>query len=79
MDTKYVYVVRNTCQLIPEVSSICLEMYISDTDEDNNILSKQQRIANNLQTTVLLDVYYQYAHDSVMLWYKTYTINAQTA
>lgn len=54
-------------------------MYISDTDEDHSILSKQQRVANNLNTTVAVDVYYQYSHDGVMLWYKTYSLIAQTA
>lgn len=78
--TRYVYVVRSTCQLIPEVSNICLEMYISEHDDDKSILTKQRRIATNLGCTIIIDVYYQYDGTEVMLWYKTYTVcgtNAQ--
>jgi hypothetical protein len=76
--TRYVYVTRNTCQLTPEVSNICLEMYISEHEEDSSIISKQRRIATNLGCPIIIDVYYQYDGGEVMLWYKTYTVTSDT-
>lgn len=71
---KYVYIVRNTCQFTPEVSNICLEMYISDYEEDHCIMSNHKKIANNLGCPIIIDVYHQHNGTAVMLWYKTYTI-----
>lgn len=70
---RFVYVVRNTCQLTPDVSNICLEMYVSCDDCDETILSKQRRVAENLKTLVKVDVYQEHTDNVTMLWYTTYT------
>ncbi len=72
---KYVYVVRNTCHLTPDVSNICLEMYVSYDEEDTEIMNKQRRIANNLQCPIIIDIYQEYDNTKIMLWYKSYTIS----
>lgn len=72
---RYVYVVRNTCQMTPEVANVCLEMYISEYEEDHRILSKHRNIANSLRCPIIIDLYHQHEGTEVMLWYKTYTIS----
>lgn len=73
---RYVYVVRNTCSLTPDVSNICLEMYVSYNDYDNNILSKQRRVAENLKIPIYVDVYQEHTDQQTMLLYTTYTFNS---
>ena len=73
---KYVYVVRNTCSLSPDVSNICLEMYTSYDDYDENILSKQRRVAEHLKTPIYVDVYQEHTDKKTMLLYTTYTFNS---
>jgi hypothetical protein len=71
----YIYVVRNTCSLTPDVSNICLEMYTSCRDYDEYILSKQKRIAKNLNITIYVDVYQEHTDNRTMLLHTTYTFN----
>lgn len=73
---KYVYVVRNTCSLSPDVSNICLEMYISYDDYDENILSKHRRVAEHLKVPIYVDVYQEHTDKQTMLLYTTYTFNS---
>ncbi len=74
---KYIYVVRNTCSLTPDVSNICLEMYTSHDEYDEYILSKQKRVAENLNTTIYVDVYQEHIDHRTMLLYTTYTFNCK--
>lgn len=74
---KYIYVVRNTCSLTPDVSNICLEMYTSYDEYDEYILSKQKRVAENLNITVNIDVYQEHIDHRTMLLYTTYTFNSK--
>lgn len=76
VERKYIYVVRNTCSLTPNVSNICLEMYISYDDDDEKILSKQRRIAEHLKIPIYVDVYQEHTDKKTMLLYTTYTFNS---
>ena len=69
----YIYVVRNTCSLTPDVSSICLERYTSTCDYDEHILSRQRRVAKNLNVTIYVDVYQEHTDHRTMLLHTTYT------
>lgn len=72
---RYIYVVRNTCQLTPDVSNICLEMYVSCDDNDQHILEKQRRVSACLNTPIYVDVYQEHTDNTTMLLYTTYTFN----
>jgi hypothetical protein len=76
LEGRYVYVVRNTCSLTPDVSNICLEMYISYDDYDESILSQQRRVAENLKVPIYVDVYHEHTDEKTMLLYTTYTFNS---
>jgi hypothetical protein len=72
---RYIYVVRNNCYLTPDIHNLCLEMYISHSDHDENILSKHKRIALHLNIPVYIDVYQEHTDNQVMLLHTTYSFN----
>jgi hypothetical protein len=72
---RYIYIVRDTCQLTPDVSKICLEMYVSCEEYDEIILSKQKRISENLNIPISVDVYQEHTDNTTMLLLTTYSFN----